>query len=207
MSSSTSTKGGGVKLVQMPSDLLHIEEDSLPTLGVNGELLAQFEGYRSATRDRRESLAILAPRQMGTRELLMVLARQVGAALRNQNIRLRDTGGDLKASRQKLCYLPGGALGDALRSKPARQALEREAACFIQDLETAWPAGNDIRRLPPDEFLALLDLRDERALPTFLTAAPERLPPHFTGELRHRMLTLEVPVQESFLRRLGIDRL
>ena len=197
-----------MKLVQMPPELLHIEEDSLPTLGVNGELLAQFEAYRSSTRDRPDSLAILAHREMGTRELLMVLARHVGAALRNQNIRLRDTGGDLKAGREKLCYLPGGALSDALRSKPARQALEREAACFIQDLETAWsPVGNDIRGLPPDEFLALLDLRNERALPTFLTATPERLPPRLTAELRHRMLSVEVPVQEGFLRRLGIDRL
>ena len=110
-----------MKLVQMPVELLHLDEHDLPERGVDERLLAGFGAYRSTVPNagttgwaRAESLAILAPPEAGTRELLMVIARRVGAALRDENIHLRDRGGDLKAGRQKLCYLPGGALPEAL---------------------------------------------------------------------------------------------
>src|SRR5207244_13315090 len=127
-----------VKLVQMPREALHLVQDELPGLGVERRLLAAFEVDLSRAADDQVGLAILAPPDAGTRELLMVLARRVGAALRNENMRLRDRGGGRQASYKKLCYLPGGALPQALRVPRARRSLEREAACSLQDLDNAW---------------------------------------------------------------------
>jgi hypothetical protein len=178
-----------MKLVQMPRELLHLERDDLPALGVERGLLAGFEAYLSRAADDRVGLAILAPPEAGARELLMVLARRVGAALRNQNIRLRDHGGDRQAGYKKLCYLPGSALPQALRTPRARRSLEGEAACFFQDLEMAWADG--AAALDPSVFLELLDLRLARRLPSYASAAPGALPAGLEGELRARLPVLE----------------
>jgi hypothetical protein len=188
-----------MKLVQMPIELLHLEEYDLPERGVDERLLAGFEAYRSGVPNdgttgwaRAESLAILAPPEAGTRELLMVVARRVGAALRDENIHLRDRGGDLKAGRRKLCYLPGGALPEALRTPSTRRGLEREAACFLQDLDAAWVDGEaEPTPLPSAALLALLDTRLAGGRATFLSADPRHLPPGLDPEIRGRMRVLE----------------
>src|SRR5437763_6005023 len=178
-----------MKLVQMPRELLHLERDDLPALGVERGLLAGFEAYLSRAADDRVGLAILAPPEAGTRELLMVLARRVGAALRNDNIRLRDRGGDRTARYKKLCYLPGGALPRALRMPGARRAVECEAACFFPDLDMAWKAG--AAALDPTPFLELLALRLARRLPSYASAVPGLLPAALEGKLRARLRVLE----------------
>lgn len=190
----------------MPVELIHLEDADLDGRGVEPGLLAAFRAYLpSVLNERRElaerrGLTILAPASSG-RLLLMVLARRIGAALRDANIDLREGGGDLKAGRQKLCYLPGGLLAEALDSPKARLALADEAACFVQDLDAAWMAEARARPrtddrtaalvLEPPALLALLDERLAAGRPTFLTADPARLPPGLAAELRARFTTLE----------------
>lgn len=187
-----------MKLVQMPAEFLHLELADLPRLGIQAGLLTGFQRYLDDERAGLESLAILAPPEAGTRKLLMVLARRVGAALRDENIHLRDRGGDLAAHRKKLCYLPGAALPEALRAPSARRALEREAACFFQDLDAAWPANRaDSPPVTPSAFLDLLDARAAQRLPTFLSADPGALPPELEREIRARMRILEPPDRSS----------
>ncbi len=176
-----------MKLVQMPVDLLHVAADSLPALGVDPRLLAAFEAYRSRMPEPTESLAIFGPLATGTRELLMVLARQVGATLRDENIHLRDRGGDLKVGRKKLCYLPGGALTEAFRQPAARRTLRREAACFLQDLDAAFDGADG----DPAALLELIDARRDGRLLTFLSADPAGLPGDLERELRARMTVIE----------------
>jgi hypothetical protein len=181
-----------MKLVQMPVEFIHLEEDDLPNLCLDPGLLAGFRRYLGSGPAALESLAILPAPEAGTGQLLMVLARRVGAALRGENIRLRDRGGDLGAHRKKLCYLPGAALPAALRAPAARRTLEREAAAFFQDLDAAWRAERaDSEPLAPRSFLGLLDARSARGLPTFLSARPRALPPDLEPALRARMRILE----------------
>jgi hypothetical protein len=175
----------------MPTDLLHLEDADLDGAGLDPRLLADFRAYLPRALDERRGLAILAPPEAGAHRLLMVLARWVGAALRDANIRLRDAGGDLGSERRKLCYLPGDALPLALARPDARAELAREAACFLQDLDAARQAN-----ATPLEPAALLDLLDERLAagrPTFLNAAPERLPAGLADGLRARLSALEPP--------------
>lgn len=177
-----------MKLVQMPRDLLHLELGDLPALGVDRRLLAEFEALLSQAADDQVGLAILAPPEAGTRELLMVLARRVGAALRNENIRHRDHGGGRQAEYKKLCYLPGSALPQAMAMPRARRSLAGEAACFFQDLDAAWADGG--AWLDPTVFLELLDLRLARRLPSYASAIPGTLPSRLEGELRARLRVL-----------------
>jgi len=169
----------------MPRDLLAVEAADLPSLGVPAQLA--HAAAELAARDglTLPSAAILGSRDAGTTAVLMVLARKVGAALRDYNIRLRD-GGDVSATRLRLCYLPGAALPEALASVTARRTLESEAALFLADLDDAWTVAG----VTADLGAALLDLlasRDGAALRTFVSADPTRLP-------------------ESILRVLGRDR-
>ena len=180
-----------MKLVQMPVELIHLDADDLPSLGLDAGLLARFRRYLTGEPTALESLAILAPPEAGSRALLMVLARRVGAALRDENIRLRDRGGDLRARRKKLCYLPGAALPEAFAAPPARGTLEREAAVFFQDLEAAWrPERTDPEPLASSSLLDLVEARSARGLPTFLSADPRALPSELERELRARMRIL-----------------
>ena len=181
-----------MKLVQMPVELLHLEQHELLALGVDERLLAQLEGALARTTGDQVGLAILAPPEAGTRELLMVLARRVGAALRNENIRLRDAGGDLAARHKRLCYLPGSALKAALWNTVARESLGREAACFFQDLDLTWATAPGSRdSVNPATLVGLLDVRLQRKLPTYLSADPGRLPPGLEREVRARVQVLE----------------
>jgi hypothetical protein len=181
----------GVKLVQMPRELLHLEDADLDGAGIEPGLLAAFRVYLPRAVEDRRGLAILTPVGDGGDRLLMVLARRIGAALRDANIRLRDDGGDLKVGRQKLCYLPGGALRSALSVTDARAELARQAACFVQDLDGAWPDGtSDAGVLEPRTVLDLLDERLAAGRPTFLNAAPERLPPGLADDLAIRLPVL-----------------
>jgi hypothetical protein len=178
----------------MPTDLLHLEDADLDGAGIDPRLLAAFRAYLPRALDEQRGLAILAPPGAHADQLLMVLARRIGVALRDANIRLRNGGGDLKAGRKKLCYLPGGALGPALDLPAARVELEREAACFIQDLDAAWAAGPaGTATLEPGALLDLLDGRLAAGRPTFLNAAPDRLPPGLAAGLRARLPVLESP--------------
>jgi hypothetical protein len=194
-----------VKLVQMPTDLLHLEDADLDRAGLDPGLLAAFRAYLGRALDERRGLAILLPTDANACHLLMVLARRIGVALRDANIRLRDDGGDLKAERQKLCYLPGAALASALGQPGVRGELAREAACFVQDLDTAWgarqaspaaglaPGPANAAPLEPSAVLALLDERLAAGRPTFLNAAPDRLPPGLADDLRARLPILTPP--------------
>src|ERR1041385_4478442 len=98
----------------MPTFLLRLGDADLDDAGVDPALLLAFRGYLPRALEETRGLAILAPASAGTERLLMVLARRIGAALRDENIHLRERGGNLKAGRRKLCYLPGHALLHAL---------------------------------------------------------------------------------------------
>jgi hypothetical protein len=178
-----------MRLVQMPSALLHLDDADLDGVGLDPTLLAGFRAYLPLALEERRGLAVLAPADAGAHRLLMVLARRVGAALRDANIHLRDRGGDLKAGRKKLCYLPGSELGAALTTPGVRAALAGEAACFFQDLDAAWAAER--AALAPGALLDLLDERLAAGRPTFLNAAPDRLPPGLAAGLRARLSVVE----------------
>lgn len=106
---------------------------------------------------------------------------------------MRDRGGDLKAGRKKICYLPGCVLPSAFGTPSARRALASEAACFFQDLEGAWPAEQGVRREGTQVgLLGGLDERLAAARPTFLSAAPELLPTGLECGLRARLPILEL---------------
>jgi hypothetical protein len=180
-----------VKLVQMPTELLHLEEADLPSAGVDSSLLAAFRAYLPTAPDDRRGVAILATSGAGTRELLMVLARRIGAALRDENIHLRDRGGELKAGRKKLCYLPGRVLAAAFGAVGARRALADEAVCFFQDLDEVWSTEDGAVSLAPNALLALMDERLAGGRPTFLTADAKWLPNGLEGGLRARLRIFE----------------
>ena len=177
----------------MPTALLHLEDADLDEADVDPGLLAAFRSYLPGALTARRGLAILAPTDAGAHLLLVVLARRVGVALRDANIHLRDSGGDLKAGRKKLCYLPGDALGAALALPGLRTELAREAACFLQDLEGAWASGQAAPApLEPSALLELLDDRLAAGRPTFLNAAPNGLPAGLEDGLRARLPVLDL---------------
>ena len=126
--------------------------------------------------------------------MLMVLARRIGAALRDENIRRRDQGENLRRSRKKLCYLPGSHLADAIGAPGARKALVDEAACFIEDLELAW-VGSTLAstQLEPEALFAVIDARLAVGRPTFISASPMDLPNQVERGLRDRLRILEIP--------------
>lgn len=176
----------------MPPDLIHIQDTDLDA-GVLGErLLAAFRAHLPRATEDRRGVAILAPREVSSQAALMVLARKVGAALRDANIALRDGGGDVKARKQRLCYLPGSALGAAFAMPDAWETLAREAACFLPDLDRAWaPEQDGVDTPSPAPVLGLLDARLAASRPTFLTADPSFLPPGLEDALRARLPILE----------------
>lgn len=182
-----------MKLVQMPTALLRLGDADLDGAGVDSTLLAAFRDYLPRALAETRGLAILAPASAGTERLLMVLARQIGAALRDENIHLRERGGDLKAGRKKLCYLPGHALRLALADLACQRTLASEAVCFFQDLDGARGGPSvDPSRLDSAPLLSLLDERLADGRPTFLTVDPARLPPGLERELRARLPVLSV---------------
>jgi hypothetical protein len=128
----------------------------------------------------------------------MVLARRIGAALRDANIDLRDRGENLKLDRQKLCYLPGSALASALGEPHVRRTLAGEAACFVQDVEAACHAHADgSAPLGPDALRSLLDERLMAGRPTFLQVAPGAIPPVIEALLRDRLPVLEAAAEQA----------
>jgi hypothetical protein len=181
-----------VKLVQMPTALLRVDEAELDAVGIDPGVLVAFRAYLPCALAERRGLLILVSAADGGHHLLMVLARRIGAALRDANIHLRDRGGDLRADRQKLCYLPGPALVTALDQTSARRELSGEAACFVQDLEAAWHSSSGGAAAPgADALRSLLDERLAPGRPTFLQAAPGALPDVVDAMLRSRLPTLE----------------
>src|SRR4051794_4892630 len=112
-----------VKLVQMPTALLRVDEAELDAVGIDPGVLVAFRAYLPCALAERRGLLILVSAADGGHHLLMVLARRIGAALRDANIHLRDRGSDLRADRQKLCYLPGPAVVKALGETHARRSL------------------------------------------------------------------------------------
>jgi hypothetical protein len=155
-------------------------------------VLADFRAYLPGVLEDRRGVAILLPEAAGGVLLLMLLARRVGAALRDENIQLRDTGGDIKGGKKRLCYLPGDVLDEAFDEAAARHALADEAACFLQDLDLVWKGRVPESATPrPAQFLALLDLRLAAGLPTFLNADPATLPAEVLTGLRARLQVLE----------------
>ena len=181
-----------VKLVQMPPELIRIDEADIVAAGIEPRVLAEFRAYLPGVLDDRRGAAILLPAEAGGVPLLMLLARRVGAALRDENIHLRDTGGDIKGGKKRICYLPGDVLDDAFDEAETRQALAEEAACFLQDLDLVWAGRVPESATPqPAQLLKLLDTRLAAGLPTFLNADPATLPPEVLTGLRARLLVLE----------------
>src|SRR5690242_20614545 len=134
----------------MPTGLLRLSDADLDDAAIDPPLLVAFRAYLPRAVDDERGLAILASPAHGSHQMLMVLARRIGAALRDENIHLREQGGDLKAGRKKLCYLPGRALALALGEPATRHALTSEAACFVQDLDrTGLTDGRGGTGLPP----------------------------------------------------------
>ena len=174
-----------MKLVQMPRDLLTVEVEDLAGLGVHPALIDAVAARCAGDPLAIRSLALLGPREAGTTPALMVLARLIGAALRDANIRLRDGGGNLRAGRLKLCYLPGSALPAALAAGDARRALEAEAALFIENLDGA--DGNDAA------VAALLAERRRHGARTFVSADPVWLPPSLLAAVVAALDTVTVP--------------
>jgi hypothetical protein len=165
----------------MPSDLVRVEEADLEPAGVDPSVLAAFLAYLPNATTERRGLLILAEPAQGGHHLLMLLARRIGAFLRDENIRLRDSGGDIQAGKLRLCYVPGSALAPARHDREAATALVSEAACFLQDVDLS-------------DAEALRELLDERlpaGLPTFVQASPERLPSTIEAALRARLPVLE----------------
>ncbi len=172
----------------MPAELVRFGDADLDAAGLDARLLAAFRAYLPEALDDRLGVAILTPAGSGGHLPLMVLARQIGAALRDENIHLRDAGGDIKAEKKRLCYLPGYALGAALASPEARQTLVDEAACFFQDLDSAW--STESADAAPPTADVVVDLLRERLAgrrPTFVNADPAGLPPALERELRARL--------------------
>jgi hypothetical protein len=180
-----------VKLVQMPRDLLHVDETDLPAAGVLPGLVPEFRAYHASVLNERRGLAILVPPTQGGRAMLMVLARRIGTSLRDANIRRREQGEDLRRNRQKLCYLPGSRLAEALATPETRDVLLDEAACFIQDLEAAWVGKRAGSTLAPETLFDFLDERLAFGRPTFVSAAPRDLPHLVERGLRSRLCILE----------------
>jgi hypothetical protein len=188
-----------VKLVQMPTALLHLDEAELDGAGIDPGLLAAFRAYLPCVSselppalNEPRGVLILASASAGGHHLLMVLARRIGAALRDANIHLRDRGGDMKAARQKLCYLPGPVLVTALGRPDLRLTLIAEAACFAQDLEAIWRPGSAGAASPGlDALRSLLDERLAAGRPTFLQAHPGALSQDVEAMLRARLPALE----------------
>jgi len=178
----------------MPANLLHITEADLEAGGFDAGLLAAVRAYLPDVLADRRGTAILAPAGGGGRQVLMLLARRIGATLRDENIAARDSGGDMAAQKKRLCYLPGQVLGGALRLPDARTALASEAACFLQDLEAATATRVELSGetvVATAALLALLDERLQAGIPTFLNADPARLPADLILGLRGRLLVLE----------------
>ena len=159
----------------MPRDLLTVDQADLPALGVHPALVDAVAARHEADPLAIRSVALLGPRSAGTTAALMVLARRIGAALRDENIRLRDRGGDLRHGRRKLCYLPGTSLPAALGDDRALRALESEGVVFIQDLDDAWAGAADAAAIDP-AVMSLLALRDRGGGRTFVSADPVALP-------------------------------
>jgi hypothetical protein len=188
-----------MKLVQMPAELVRFSDADLDDAGLDRSLLAAFRAYLPEAVDDRLGMAILTPAGTGGHLLLMVLARQIGAALRDENIDLRDSGGDIKAAKKRLCYLPGAVLPEALTLPDARQTLADEAACFLQDLDAAWtpgesdpaPLANGPARPAADAVRDLLYVRLAAGRPTFLNADPAGLPPGIEAALRARLRVIQ----------------
>ena len=179
-----------MKLVQMPTYLLHIGEADLQAAGYDAALLAAVRAYLPGLLDDRRGAAILTPPGGGGRQVLMLLARRVGAALRDENIQARDSGGDMAAQKKRLCYLPGQMLGGALALPDAHAALTSEAACFLQDLEAA---ACTVPVVSTEALLGLLDARMQAGIPTFVNADPARLPADLLAGLCARLRILEAP--------------
>lgn len=173
-----------MKLVQMPAELVHVELSDLTGRGVNPELLSALEAYAPRAAADTRGLALLRPREGGTAAALMVVARQVGAALRDENIRRRDSGDDMRVTKKQLCYLPGSAFSEALEDASVAGALTREAALFIQDLDSAGEAHLQ------QAFLALLAARHQAGLPTFISADPAHLSPDLLAAIQERLSVL-----------------
>jgi hypothetical protein len=176
----------------MPTGLIHVEDADLDGANVDPGLLAAYRAYLPRLLEDRRGLLMLAAPSEGGHHLLMLLARRIGAALRDANIRLRDGGGDMQAGKLRLCYLPGADLALALADPAHRRTLAAEAACFVQDLEGAWLAGESgsAASTVPEALRSLLDERLAAGRPTFLQAAPGTLPPAAARELRARLPVL-----------------
>ena len=178
-----------MKLVRMPTDLLHIEDSGLDVLDVDPELLSSFREQLTHVLESSIDVAILAPATMGTRAILMLLARRIGARLRDDNIQRRERGENLQSGRKKLCYLPGRLLVPALGDLVARQALIVEAAVFVQDLdEIGLHTDADFAPFSP---VTLFQKRRATGRVSLVSADPRRLSSELEQELRAHMLVIE----------------
>jgi hypothetical protein len=137
--------------VRIPRDLLHVELDDLPSLGVPDQARAALRGLLAdlpLVPDASLSAQLIGPRQI-TLPCLAVLARHVGQGLRDHNLTLAHDRPRLRLERRKLAFMDGEAVASGTRAIS-------EAVLFVVDCTP--------------QVLDLLGARESAGLASFITA-------------------------------------
>jgi len=145
-----------VPLLHIPRDLLHVELDDLPRLGVPDQARAALRELLAdlpLVPDASHSAQLLGPRQL-TLPCLAVLARHVGQGLRDHNLTLAHDRPRLHLERRKLVFVDAVALAAAAAGGDERAA--NEAVLFVVDCAPS--------------VLNLFAARDSAGLASFITA-------------------------------------
>jgi hypothetical protein len=141
-------------LVRIPRDLLHVELDDLPGLGVPDQARAALRGLVAdlpLVPDAALSAQLVGPRQI-TLPCLAVLARHVGQGLRDHNLTLAHDRPRLHRERRKLAFVDAQAAVDF-----GHPGARDEAVLFVVDCTP--------------QVLDLLAARESAGLASFVTTA------------------------------------
>jgi hypothetical protein len=146
------------RLIEMPTDLLTVELEQLPELGLSLPAMRRLRAYLAdlpLIPRARDSRALVGPARL-TSPALMVVARRVGQAYRSHNISLRDRAANRHQKRLKLGYLRAETLV-GLAKDDWRRVLS-ESAVFVAEA-----VGTHVETLE-----RLLAKRAPQDLPTFV---------------------------------------
>ncbi|MDQ6670733.1 MAG: hypothetical protein M3069_08265 [Chloroflexota bacterium] len=145
-----------VALVRIPRDLLHVELDDLPRLGVPDSARAALRGLLAdlpLVPDASLSAQLVGPPEI-TLPCLAVLARHVGQGLRDHNLSLAHDRPRLHLDRRKLIFMDAEAVAAAAATGDERPA--REAVLFVVECT--------------QHVLDLLATRESAGLVSFISA-------------------------------------